>query len=108
MRKPVKKKAKAVSRLAVKPEYRTRTVSARRRPSGTTQAVSSVRGGGLDRARAKPKRTADEKKARGKTAIGRAQKATVANMGRKRGSVAAASKGKPVKRQANRAGSRRK
>lgn len=106
-RKPVKK-ATAASRLSVKPAYHTKTVPKRRRPSATTQAVSSVRGGGPDRARAKPKRTADEKKARGKTAIGRARKATVANMDRKRGSVARASKGKPVKRKAARAGGRKK
>jgi catechol 2,3-dioxygenase-like lactoylglutathione lyase family enzyme len=102
MRKPVKKGAKAVSRVAVKPEYHVQSVPARRRPSATTQAVVKVRGGGPDRTRATPKRTADEKKARGKLAIGRAKKATVANMGRKRGSAAAASKGKPVKRQATR------
>ena len=98
IRKPVKKKAHAVSRVAVKPVYRARAAKPRRRPSATTQAVASVRGGGPDRARARPKRTADEKKARAKTAIGRARKATAANLGRQRSSVAGASKSKPVKR----------
>jgi len=98
IRKPVKKKAPAVSRVVVKPAYRTRASTKRKRPSATTRAVSSVRGGGPNRARAKPKRTADEKKARGKTGVGRARKASLASLGLQRGSVARASKGKPVKR----------
>jgi predicted enzyme related to lactoylglutathione lyase len=101
-RKPVNKASKAASRVAIKPEYKSRSKGARRRPSATTQAVASVRGAGLDHARLKPKRTADEKKARAKPAIGRLKKAERRVMERKKTAVARASKSKPVKRAAAR------
>lgn len=66
----------------------------RKRPSATTQQVVSVRGGGPERSRALPKRTADEKKARGKHAIGRAKKATIARLDGQKRAAASASKGK--------------
>jgi predicted enzyme related to lactoylglutathione lyase len=97
-RKPVNKASKAASRVALKPAYKSRTKSARRRPSATTQAVSSVRGAGPEHARLKPKRTADERKAKAKPAIGRLKKAERTVMARKKSAVARASKSKPVKR----------
>ena len=98
MRKPVKKASKAASRVAIKPAYKTKDSGARRRPSATTQKVASMRGEGLDRARRKPKRTADEKKAKVKPAQGRLRKAKDKVMKRKKRAVARASKAKPVKR----------
>lgn len=102
MHKPVKKGTKAVSRVVIKPGYRKKTAQPRRRPSATTQSVVKVRGGGPDRTRKTPKRTGDEKKARGKLAIGRAKKATRSVMARKKRAVAKASKRRPVKRAASR------
>jgi predicted enzyme related to lactoylglutathione lyase len=99
-RKPVNKASKAASRVALKPDYKSQQKRARRRPSATTQAVASVRGAGPDHARLKPKRTADEKKARTKPAIGRLKKAERKVMVRKKTAVARASKSKPVKRAA--------
>ena len=100
IRKPLKKASKAASLVAIKPNYRAKGKPVRKRPSATTQDVASVRGRGPDRTRAKPKRTADEKKAKGKPAIGRAQKATRGVMARKKTAVATASKSKAVKRRA--------
>ncbi|HYM81953.1 MAG TPA: VOC family protein, partial [Candidatus Limnocylindria bacterium] len=100
IRKSVKKGSKAVSRVAVRPGYRTSRSTARKRPSGTTQRVASVRGAGPERSRQTPKRTADEKKARGKPAIGRAKKATRATLAQKKRAVARASKGRVPKRSA--------
>ncbi len=109
IRRSVKKGSKAVSRLVVKPEYVSAPASkpTRRRPSATTRRVSSVRGAGPEHTRLKPKRTADEKKARTKPAIGRLKKAERAVMARKKTAVARASKGKPVKHAAARGGRKR-
>jgi catechol 2,3-dioxygenase-like lactoylglutathione lyase family enzyme len=102
MRRPVKKNSKAVSRVAIRPEYHNPTVPARRRPSATTMRVASVRGAGPERSRLVPKRTADEKKARGKPAIGRGMKAERATLAQKKRAVAGSSKGRLAKRSAGR------
>jgi len=102
IRKPVKKASKAASRVAIKPAYKAASKGKRRRPSATTLSVASVRGGGPERTRAKPKRTADEKKAKVKPAIGRLQKAKAAVMESKKRAVASDSRKKPVKRAAAR------
>lgn len=105
IRRPVKKGTKAASKVAIKPEYKKPPGKpARKRPSATTQAVAKVRGSGPERTRATPKRTADEKKARGKVAIGRLKKAAVAGQQKKRTAAARMSKGKPVKKRAARRG----
>jgi predicted enzyme related to lactoylglutathione lyase len=109
-RKPVKKSSRAASRVAVRPEYKTRgpggtkARTPRRRPSATTRSVVSVRGAGPDHARLRPKRTADEKKARSKPATGRLKKAVRKVMARKKSAVARASKARPVKRGSRGAG----
>lgn len=97
MRKPVKKGSKAVSRVAVRPEYREERKPARKTLSGTTRAVSSTRGAGPDHSRLRPKRTADERKARTKPAIGRSQKAGRSSAVIQRSARASASKSRPVK-----------
>jgi predicted enzyme related to lactoylglutathione lyase len=102
MRKPLKKASKAASLVALKPNYRAKPARTRRRPSATTQAVAKVRGSGPERTRVKPKRTADEKKAKTKPAIGRLRKAERRVAARKKTAVARASKSKPVKRAATR------
>jgi catechol 2,3-dioxygenase-like lactoylglutathione lyase family enzyme len=98
MRKPVKKGAKAVSRVAVKPEYHEDRRPVKRPLSATTRAVASTRGAGPDHTRLKPKRTADERKAKAKPAIGRSQKAGRASATVQRSARATASKNRPVKR----------
>jgi predicted enzyme related to lactoylglutathione lyase len=110
MRKPLKKVSATVSMLVQKPHYRsdeTPRTPRRRRPSATTRAVSSVRGAGPDHARLKPKRTADEKKARVKPAIGRLKKAEARTLESQRTEVARSSKSRPLKRASANAGRRR-
>jgi len=107
IRKQVRKGSKAASRVALRPAYKARRTNSRRRPSATTQSVVSVRGAGPNHSRLKPKNTADEKKARVKPAIGRLKKAQGATLAQKKRAVARASKGKPVKRAATRAGKKR-
>jgi len=97
MRKPVKKGSKAISRLAVRPEYHGARKSTGKPLSGTTRAVSSTRGAGPDHSRLKPKRTADERKAKVKPAIGRLKKAERVSATRQRSARATASKSRPVK-----------
>ena len=84
--------------MALRPEYHPKRSTARKRPSGTTQAVSKVRGMGADKARLTPKRTADEKKARAKPAVGRLSKAGVRRGESRRSAAATVTRGKPVKR----------
>ena len=98
IRKPVKKASATVSMMSLKPAYKSKAAPKRRRPSATTTSVASVRGAGPDRARLKPKRTADEKKARGKPAIGRAKKAERRTIESHKTEVARASRSRPVKR----------
>jgi catechol 2,3-dioxygenase-like lactoylglutathione lyase family enzyme len=102
IRTTVKKKAKAVSRVALKPERsepagRSRSKAAARR---STLAVSSARGTGPAGTRKKPKRLADPKRARSLPAVGRLKKAERRTLESKKVSVANSSKGKPVKRTA--------
>jgi extradiol dioxygenase family protein len=99
MRKPVKKASATVSMMTLKPNYKRREAAPkRRRPSATTTSVVSVRGAGPEHARLKPKRTADEKKARTKPAIGRDRKAEIRTIATQKTQVARASKRRPVKR----------
>jgi predicted enzyme related to lactoylglutathione lyase len=98
IRKPIKKGSAAVSQLMLKPNYKPKEEPKRRRPSATTRSVVSVRGAGPDHARLRPKKTADEKKARAKPAIGRLKKAERATFASQKRAVASASKGRPVKR----------
>jgi predicted enzyme related to lactoylglutathione lyase len=108
IRKPVKKAAATASMMALKPAYKTRDEKpARRRPSGTTQSVVSVRGAGPEHARLRPKKTADEKKAKAKPAIGRAKKEQLRTSANHKTGLARASKGRPVKRASANSGRRK-
>lgn len=99
IRKPVKKASATVSMMTLKPNYKSKEAAPKRRkPSATTTSVASVRGAGPDRSRLKPKRTADEKKARGKPAIGRDRKAELRTIASHKTEVARSSKRRPVKR----------
>jgi predicted enzyme related to lactoylglutathione lyase len=98
IRRSTRKVSKAVSRVVIKPAYHGTRQTPRRRPSATTQAVVKVRGGGPDRTRQMPKRTADEKKARVKPAVRRDTKAIIARRGDQKRSAANVSKARPVKR----------
>ena len=98
MRKPLRKGSKAVSRLAVRPEYHEAKKPEKKPLSATTRAVASKRGAGPDHTRLKPKRTGDERKAKVKPAIGRLRKAERRSASQQRSARASASKSRPVKR----------
>jgi predicted enzyme related to lactoylglutathione lyase len=98
MRRRTTKKAKAVSRLAIKPEYRTKKTATKRPLSATTRKVASVRGAGPVRTRLKPVKTGDEKKAKVLPAQGRKKKADATRASRQRTEGARSGKTKPVKR----------
>ncbi|TMQ69098.1 MAG: hypothetical protein E6K80_12830 [Candidatus Eisenbacteria bacterium] len=100
IRKPLKKASRAASLVAIKPAYHSQAKPRRKRPSATTQDVAKARGSGPARTRAKPKRTADEKRAKAKPAIGRQGKAERRVTERKRTAAAKASKTRPIKRKA--------
>ena len=108
MRKPVKKGAKAISRLTVRPEYHVAKKPGKKPLSATTRTVSSTRGAGPDRTRLKPHRTADEKKTRVKPGTGRLKKAERVTADRQRSARATASKAKPVKRESAGRGRKRR
>jgi hypothetical protein len=99
IRKSVRKGAKATSRVAAKPAYRsgTRAVK-RRRPSTPLEKVASPRGTGPAGTRKKPKRKHDPKRARVKPALGRREKAERRTFKSQKQQVANTSKSKPVKR----------
>jgi len=107
IRKPVRKRSKAVSRVAIKATHSPKRSTARRRPSATTRAVASVRGAGPAGTRLKPRRTGDEKKARVKPAIGRLRKAESRTLQTSKRAAASASKRRPVKRQVAKRSGRR-
>jgi predicted enzyme related to lactoylglutathione lyase len=99
IRKPVKKRATAGSRLTLKPVHKAkRGVTKRPPPAKPGARVASPRGTGPAGARKKPKRTHDPKRARAKPAIGRLRKAERRTLARKKLAVASTSKTKPVKR----------
>jgi predicted enzyme related to lactoylglutathione lyase len=114
MRHPLKKRSKAVSRVAMKPEYketaRDRQERAQSRPVAVTAAsngkpakkvpVTSNRGAGPERTRLEPKTRSDPKRAKAKPAIGRLQKAERRSATSKKQAVATASRSRPVKRAA--------
>ena len=100
IRKPGTTKSRAVSRLAVKPEYHEPRSGARRRPSATTRTVVKVRGAGPDHHRLEPKKTGDEKKAKVKPAIGRLKKKVVERRAEQKRATATASRGKVAKTKA--------
>jgi catechol 2,3-dioxygenase-like lactoylglutathione lyase family enzyme len=97
MRKPVKKGSKAISRLAVRPEYHGTKKTAKKPLTVTTRTVSSKRGAGPDHARLKPKRMADDRKTRVEPATRRLKKAERAWAASQRSARATTSKSRPVK-----------
>lgn len=99
IRRPVKKRVTAGSRLTLKPAHQAkRTPGAPRHPVKPSTRVASPRGTGPAGARQKPKRARDTKRARSKPAIGRLKKAERRTFKSKKESVANTSKSKPVKR----------
>jgi catechol 2,3-dioxygenase-like lactoylglutathione lyase family enzyme len=95
IRKTVKKGVKAVSRVAVRPEYQSET--APKRKVAKKPASRSTRGAGAAGSRLKPKRAADTKRARTRPATGRLKKAERRTLNTKKLAVAGSSKSKPVK-----------
>ena len=103
IRKPVKKRVTAGSRLTLRPEHKAkRSAASRPRPAKAAARVVSPRGTGPAGARKQPKRKHDPKRARAKPAIGRLRKAERRTLARKKVAVATAGKSKPVKRAATR------
>lgn len=99
MRKPVLKRAKATSRVATRPQYRSAVARPkRRRVSKPVARVASPRGTGPAGTRQKPKRKHDPKRARTKPATGRLRKAERRTFKSQKQAIAGASKRKPVKR----------
>jgi len=104
MRRPVRKDAKATSRVALRPDYKTR--GAKAQPVGTKKKSSkgtkprTARGAGPERTRVEPKSKRDPKRARNRPATGRQKKAERKTFAEKKRAVAGASKSKPVKRAA--------
>ncbi len=104
IRKPVLKGGKAVSRVALRPEYNEPRVI-RLRPEPGLAAIPeprsgapSVRGGGPGRTRRKPKTGSDARRVKAKPALGRSKKAAQESATRKKSATAEAGKTKPVKR----------
>ena len=91
IRKPVKKGARAVSRVVVKPEY-------------TTSRKSSARKKTASAASAKTRAKAKTKTKHVPLAMGRLKKAEINTLKQKKRAVAKASRSKPVKRAAGGAG----
>ena len=98
MRRRATKLAKAVSRVAVRPEYRKKKTATGKPLSATTMTVAKVRGMGPNHTRLQPKKTADERKAKVKPMQGHKKKADSVRATRQRTAGAAAGKSKPVKR----------
>jgi catechol 2,3-dioxygenase-like lactoylglutathione lyase family enzyme len=112
IRTPVKKGVKAVSRVAIRPEYKTEAPGKAskkkpRKPAASTVGLRSTRGAGPERTRLEPKRKADPKRAGTRPATGRLKKAERRTLETKKTSVAVASKGKPLKRAAAKRGRKR-
>ena len=99
MRKPIRKRAKATSRVASRPQYRAaKPAPKRRRVTKPVARVVSPRGTGPAGTRKKPKRKHDPKRARTKPATGRRQKAERRTFKSQKQAIAGASRRKPVKR----------
>jgi len=99
IRKPIRKGAKATSRVASRPQYRgAKPAQKRRRVTKPVARVVSPRGTGPAGTRIKPKRKHDPKRARTKPATGRRQKAERRTFKSQKQAIAGASRRKPVKR----------
>ncbi|MFI5371943.1 MAG: VOC family protein [Candidatus Eisenbacteria bacterium] len=98
MRKPGTTKARAISKVAIRPRYKSIAGTERKKPSATTRAVVKERGEGPNGTGRMPKKTGDERKAKSKPAQGRLKKSTrEAAVAQKRASATRA-RGKPLKR----------
>jgi len=108
IRKPILKAEKAVSRVALRPEYHEPrvvrlkpearlAVLAERKP-----AIASVRGAGPARTRQRPKTTSDARRVKAKPALGRSKKAAQRSATRQKSAGAEAGKSKPIKRAVSR------
>ena len=100
IRRTVKKRVKATSRVATRPQYRAAKPAAKKRRRVTTSLarVASTRGTGPAGARKKPKRKHDPKRAGTKPATGRRKKAERRTFKSQKQAIASASRRKPVKR----------
>jgi catechol 2,3-dioxygenase-like lactoylglutathione lyase family enzyme len=111
IRKPVKKRSKAVSRVVSRPEYQARRAQTKTRQiarkKAVTQRAASKRGAGPERTRQEPHTLSDATRAKVKPAIGRAKKAVARSMGSKKTAVARRSRSVPVKDAAARRSTKR-
>lgn len=105
IRKPIQKGSKAVSRVALRPGYKSKKKETSRpaaEPNGRSKKldVVSPRGTGPAGSRAKPKTKTDPKRARSRPGASMRKKAERRTASRKKRAVARVSKGRPVKRAA--------
>jgi hypothetical protein len=97
IRKPGTTKARAISKVAIRPRYKKISGTERKKPSATTRAVVKERGEGPNGTGRTPKKTGDERKAKSKPAQGRQRKSTRESVAAQKLARATRSRSKPVK-----------
>ena len=115
IRKPMKKGARGVASVPARPSRKVvrakakKAAATKHKPAkAKVKKVASPRGAGPERARVKPKKLRDLKRAKTKPAIGRLKKAKSRVMAEKKRSVAQQSRTKPVKRATTKTNSRKR
>jgi predicted enzyme related to lactoylglutathione lyase len=98
IRKPGTAKARAISKVAIRPRYKEIGGTERKKPSATTRPVVKERGEGPNGTNRMPKKTGDERKAKSKPAQGRLKKSTRESVAAQKLSRARRSRAKPLKR----------
>jgi lactoylglutathione lyase len=98
MRKPGTSKARAISKVAIRPRYKEIGGNGRKKPSATTRPVVKERGEGPNGTRRMPKKTGDERKVKSKPAQGRLQKSTRESVTAQKRANARRARVKPLKR----------
>jgi predicted enzyme related to lactoylglutathione lyase len=100
IRKPGTSKARAISKVAIRPRYKKISGTERKKPSATTRAVVKEPGEGPNGTGRMPKKTGDERKAKSKPAQGKQRKSTRESVTVQKRAIAKRALGKPLKRAA--------
>jgi len=98
IRPPGTSKARAISKVAIRPRYKEIGGTERKKPSATTRPVVKERGEGPNGTRRMPKKTGDERKVKSKPAQGRLQKSTRESVAAQKRASARSARGRPLKR----------
>ncbi len=107
IRRPGTTKARAISKVAIRPRYKSIAGKERRKPSATTRPVVKERGEGPVGTRRTPKKTGDERKVKAKPAQGQLRKSTRESIAAQKRASAKRSRGKPIKKAAASRGRRK-